>query len=128
MRLRMLSMFAMLFVFCTGAVLAQTTSGSITGTVVDPQQAAVANATVTVTEEGKSFSLTATTDGEGRFVLPLVPPGTYTIVVEAAGFKKQERKGVMLFANDKLSLGNLSLAVGAVTETVTVTREATPVQ
>ncbi|HKZ78573.1 MAG TPA: carboxypeptidase regulatory-like domain-containing protein [Pyrinomonadaceae bacterium] len=128
MRLRMLSMFAMLFVFCTGAVLAQTTSGSITGTVVDPQQAAVANATVTVTEEGKSFSLTATTDGEGRFVLPLVPPGTYTIVVEAAGFKKQERKGVMLFANDKLSLGNLSLAVGAVTETVTVTSEATPVQ
>lgn len=128
MRLRMLSMFAMLFVLCAGAALAQTTSGSITGTVVDPQQSAVANATVTVTEEGKTYSLTATTDGEGRFVFPIVPPGTYTMIVEAAGFKKQERKGITLVANDRLALGNLSLEVGAVTETIVVTGEATPIQ
>lgn len=128
MRIKILSLFILLFVLCTGAILAQTTSGSITGTVVDPQEAAVANATVKVTEEGKSFSLTATTDDEGRFVFPIVPPGTYTISVEATGFKKQERKGVTLVSNDKLSLGNLNLEVGTPTETVNVTSEVTLVQ
>ncbi len=124
MRLRMLSMFTMFFVLCAGAIIAQTTSGSITGTVVDPQQSAVANATVTVTEEGKSYSLTAVTDGEGRFVFPIVPPGTYTLSIEATDFKKQQRQGVTLVSNDRLSLGNLDLEVGAVTETVQVTSGA----
>ena len=128
MRLRMLSMFIILFVLCAGAGLAQTTSGSITGTVVDQQQAVVANATVTISEEGKRYSLTATTDGEGRFVFPIVPPGTYTLVVKASGFKTQERKGVTLVSNDRLSLGNVDLEVGSPTETVNVTSEATPIQ
>ncbi|MEW6127371.1 MAG: carboxypeptidase regulatory-like domain-containing protein [Acidobacteriota bacterium] len=128
MRLKILSIFTMLCVLCTAPGLAQTTSGSITGTIVDQQQSAIANATVTATEESKGFSLTAITDNEGRFVLPQVPPGTYTLRIEASGFKSQERKAITLIANDRLTLGNLSLEVGAVTETVSVTSEATPIQ
>src|SRR6266478_7523894 len=99
------------------SVAAQTTSGSITGNVVDAHRSAVANATVTITDVDKGFTQTATTDEQGRFVFPQVPPGTFDIVIEATGFKKQERKSLALVSNDKLSLGNMMLEVGAVTET-----------
>ncbi len=56
MRMKIMSIAILFLVFSTGAILAQTTSGSITGTVVDPQSAAVANATVTIYEEGRIIS------------------------------------------------------------------------
>ena len=128
MCIRTLTIAVLVFVLCAATIMAQSTSGSITGTVVDQQSAAIANATVKVTEEGRTYTLTATTDGEGRFVFPIVSPGTYTLSVEVAGFKKQERKGVTLVLNDKLSLGNLTLEVGSPTETVEVQAEATLIQ
>ncbi|HKX31791.1 MAG TPA: carboxypeptidase-like regulatory domain-containing protein, partial [Blastocatellia bacterium] len=106
----------------------QTTSGSIAGTVNDAQQAAIAKATVRVTDQSKGFSQAATTDGEGRFVFPQLPPGTYTVSVEASGFKKLQRSGLTLVANDKLAIGDLTLEVGATSEMVTVTGEATLIQ
>ncbi|HXQ37482.1 MAG TPA: carboxypeptidase-like regulatory domain-containing protein, partial [Anaerolineales bacterium] len=127
MRIRILSIFVLMFVLCFGVVLAQTTSGSITGNVVDAQRSAIANAIVTITDVNKGFTQTAKTDEEGRFVFPQVPPGTFDIVIEVTGFKKQERK-VALVSNDKLALGNMMLEVGAVTETVEVTAEATLIQ
>ncbi|MGE0100882.1 MAG: carboxypeptidase regulatory-like domain-containing protein [Blastocatellales bacterium] len=120
--------FLLLIVVCAGTGVAQTTSGSISGTVFDLQQAAVANATVTATEKSKGFILTATTDQEGRFVFPQVAPGTYSIRIEAAAFKKLELTGIVLISNDKLNLGNLALEVGIVGETVTITGEATLIQ
>src|SRR5262245_25041424 len=108
--------------------VAQTTSGSIAGSVNDPNNAAIGGATVSLHDEAKAFSLNATTDKEGRFVFPTVPPSTYKLTVEAKGFKKMERTGILLVANDKQSLGDLTLEVGAANETVTVTAEATLVQ
>ncbi len=58
------------------SVAAQTTSGSITGNVVDPRQAAIPNTTVTITDVNKGFTQTVTSDDEGRFVFAQVPPGT----------------------------------------------------
>jgi hypothetical protein len=127
MRLPKLFLFALLAALsATG--FAQTTSGSIAGNVTDPNQAAISNATVKVTDEAKGFSLTATTDSEGRFVFPQVPPGTYKLTIEATGFKKLERTGILLVANDKLTLGDITIQVGATSETVTITAEATQVQ
>src|SRR5215470_5156990 len=94
--------FSSLFVLTlalAAVTAAQTTSGSITGTVTDPNQAAIASATVKITDESKSFTISATTDGDGRFVFPQVPPGAYKMSIEATGFKKLERTGILLVAN-----------------------------
>lgn len=128
MFLKKLFMFCLLALLCTGASLAQTTSGSIAGSIVDQQQAAVANARVTISDEAKAFTQTATTDSDGRFVFPALPPGTYTLSAEAAGFKKLQRTHLLLVANDRLTLGDLAMEVGATNETVTVTAEATQLQ
>ena len=125
--IRFSSLFVLALAMAT-VVAAQTTSGSIAGNITDPNQAAVSNATVKISDESKSFTLSATTDVEGRFVFPQVPPGTYKLSVEASGFKKLERTGIQLVANDKLTLGDIVVQVGATSETVTVTAEATLVQ
>lgn len=127
-RIKILVTLFILALAFTGTALSQTTSGSIAGNLTDPNQAAIAGATVTVTDDAKSFSQSATTDKEGRFVFPTLPPGTYRLTVEAKGFKKAERTGLLLVANDKLALGDIALEVGAASETVTVTAEATLVQ
>src|ERR1022692_3853633 len=99
---------------------AQTTSGYISGTVVDIQHAAVPNATVTANEDEKKYTLTTKSDGEGRFVFPQVAPGTYRITVQAPGFKEREQRNVVVNANDRIALGDMMAEVGAVTEHVEV--------
>ena len=128
MHIQKLLMFALLIVFGAASSFAQTTSGSITGNVNDQQQAAVNGATVVITDEARGFSQTATTDKEGRFVFPTLPPSTYKLTIEAKGFKKSERTNLLLVANDKLSLGDIGLEVGGANETITITAEATLVQ
>src|SRR5215472_8987156 len=103
---------------------AQTSSGSIAGMVVDPQHAAVTNATVTLMEPERKTSVATKTDNEGRFVFPQVLPGRYTIIVENPGFKKAERRDVNLLANDKISAGVITLEVGTVSESIEISAEA----
>lgn len=128
MRMKLFFLFALLVVLSTGASFAQTTSGSIAGNITDSQQAAVANATVTITDEARAFTQTVTADSSGRFVFPTLSPSTYKLTIEAKGFKKMERTGMLLVANDKLTLGDVALEVGGANETVTITAEATLVQ
>ena len=109
--IKSLTCFFIFVLVLTPLGTAQTTSGSIAGSVIDQQQAAITNATVTVADETKGFSLSATTDKEGRFVFPQLPPGTYTLSVDAKGFKKLQRAGIALVANDKLALGDLPTSV-----------------
>jgi hypothetical protein len=98
----------------------QTTSGSISGTVLDSEQGSIAGATVTLTEPSKSVTLAANTNVAGGFVFAQISPGTYTLTVENPGFKKLERTGVVLNANDKLDIGRLAMVLGAVSESVEV--------
>ncbi len=99
---------------------AQNITGSMTGRVVDPQGSAVPNATVMATESAKRVTITTKTTDQGEFNLAGLLPGNYTVSVEAAGFKKLDRPNIPLNAQDKLALGNLSLEVGAVTESIEI--------
>ena len=109
-------------------VYAQNITGSMSGRVVDQQGAVVGNATVTAVETNKRVnSVTKTTDS-GEFTLAGLPPGNYTVEVLATGFKKLERVNIPLDAQDKLALGDLTMSVGAVTESIEVSATAALLQ
>ena len=118
--MRKATLFVLVATLVPLASNAQTTSGSISGTVVDSQQASIPGATVTLTEPSRGVTLTATTNAAGGFVFAQVLPGNYTVTAEAPGFKKLERTGVVLSANDKLDVGSLAMVVGNVSDSVEV--------
>ena len=99
--------------------LAQTTAGRILGTVTDPSGAAVAGASVVVTDVQRGTSRALTTDDSGGYAAPDLQPGTYKIRVEAKGFKTTERPNVVIeVATDVRA--DFALQTGQVTETVVV--------
>lgn len=102
---------------------AQNQNGSLSGYVYDAQHGVVPNATVTATAHDTKTSYKATSDDQGHFAILDVPPGTYDLSVNATGFKALLQQGVTLHVNEKLALPDFALAVGTVTETVTVTTQ-----
>jgi hypothetical protein len=107
---------------------AQTTTGVISGTVVDPQGQVVPGATVTVTNEATTDARTATTDAErGSFQVTGLTPGTYTVRVALQGFGAFERKGVVVSSSERVSIGNVALVVGNISDTITVEARGTQV-
>ena len=104
---------------CSLPVLAQSTAGRILGTITDQSGAAVAGATVVVTDVQRGSSRTLTTDESGAYAVPDLQPGTYKIHVEAKGFKTSERPNVGVeVATDVRA--DFALQPGQVTETVTI--------
>src|SRR5258708_17465520 len=117
---RSATVFLFLTVF-TIAPLACGQNGVIQGIVTDSQGSAIPAAKVAAKDQAKGLVTRATVSGEdGAFELGPLPPATYTLTVEAKGFKSLERRGLLLDLNQTLSLGTLTLQVGAVTESVTV--------
>jgi Carboxypeptidase regulatory-like domain/TonB-dependent Receptor Plug Domain len=98
-------------------------NGSISGAVKDSKGGMIPGATVTVADRAEAVSQTEHTSAEGSFVFPQLPPGTYTITVEMAGFKKIEKSDVVLPVASKVNVGDIVLEVGSVSETVTVQAE-----
>jgi hypothetical protein len=118
---------AIVYLACAPA-LAQVTSGTIFGTVKDPTGAVVNDAAVTISNPATGLTRHVTTSADGAFVAPNLLPGTYTITVEAKGFKKVETTGVVLSAADKLNVGDIVLTMGAATESVNVTADVGQIQ
>src|SRR6266699_1446688 len=104
-----------------------TTVGTISGTVRDEKGAVVPKAEVSVQGEGTGISRTVTSDDNGFYLVPSVPAGRYTITTAPSGFKKTVASGVELHVAEN-KVVNLDLQVGQVSETVTVTSEAAPVE
>ncbi len=98
---------------------AQVTTGTIVGTVKDPQGGAVPGASVTITNLGKGTASTHTTDAAGSFMAPFMIPGSYDVAVELAGFRKWVHKGVVLQVNQRARV-DATLEVGGLTESTEV--------
>ena len=109
--------------FCAGPAFAQSTFGTLVGTVKDPSGSVVAGCIVTVTNAGTSAQRSTTTDKEGGYVLVNMEPGTYQIVMQAPGFQPTTVKAVELLARDTVRTdGNLTVAGEA--QSVSVSAEA----
>jgi hypothetical protein len=106
---------------------AQTPTGTLQGTVVDPSGGAVSGATITVVNTATNEKRGLTTDAAGRYVLPFVLPGVYTVTAEAKGFTTQTVENVRIEVSQNRSI-DFKLQVGAVSQSVSVEAAATPLE
>jgi hypothetical protein len=120
---------ALLFGISMPPAVAQLTLGVVSGSVRDQQAAAVPGATITLTSETRGTKLpVVTSETSGDFVIPNVPPDTYTLEIAHQGFKTVRRSGLAVSPGDRIGLGTLPLEVGTTSESVTVTAEAQMLQ
>jgi len=112
--------------FFVGALiaLAQTDRGTITGTIIDPTGAVVANASIEAKNVANGQTYTATSTQTGNYTLPQLPAGSYEVTVNVQGFKKYTRQGLSLAPTQAMRI-DISLEVGTSAESVTITAEAT---
>lgn len=102
------------------AANAQQSSGSIRGVVRDAQGGLVPGAKVTLIDIAQGDNREVVTNTEGVYFFNPLKPALYRLMVEASGFKRYERSEIRVSANDRLDIPDISLAVGAVSDSITV--------
>ncbi|MEZ5356161.1 MAG: TonB-dependent receptor [Bryobacteraceae bacterium] len=105
------------------SAVAQEYRATLSGRITDPQGAVVPGVKVIATqiETGSKFQ---TASGEdGLYTIPFLPPASYRVTAEAGGFKKYDRTGITLGANEKVGL-DIEMAIGEMTETISISAEA----
>src|SRR5216684_8335741 len=106
-------------------VRGQAVNATLLGTVTDSSGAAAANVRLTITETNTGITRTSQTNESGNYVVPDLPPGTYTVTAELPGFKRASRPAIDVVVNTSQRV-DLVLQPGNVSETVTVEVE-TPI-
>ena len=115
------------FLIAAAAAAWGQTTATIVGTVTDPSGAVAPNVSITVTSEGTGLTRTTLTSQSGNYAVPLLPVGVYSVTAEAPGFKKKTSTGIVLEVNQEPRV-DIVLEVGAATDTVTVSAEASVLQ
>ena len=116
--------FLLLLVLSAGIAWAQGVSSTVKGTVVDPSQASVPSAQCTLTDQSTGRVLKAVSSADGAFTFPSALPRTYTLKIQATGFKTLVVESIVVNANEIRTLGNVTLQVGEVRDTISVSTEA----
>src|SRR6476659_4037640 len=124
---RLTSLFALsLIIGFAGAVSAQVTTGTISGSVADPNGAVVQGANVTATNLDTSSSRSTTSDSDGHFAFTLLPPGRYRVDVTAQGFQDYQSESVVNIT--QTTTLEVRLGLTGTTATVVVAAETPIVQ
>jgi hypothetical protein len=100
--------------------LAQQITGAVSGTVKDTQGAMISSATVKASNVATGLSRSTKTGAGGTYLIQYLPVGTYSVEVSAPGFKRFVQKSLVLTVDETQTL-NITLTIGARTQTVTVT-------
>jgi hypothetical protein len=123
--------YAFAFLAClstlTGVIYAQTAAATINGTVTDSAGATVADAQITITNQGTTTRTTTNTTGDGSFSMTGLASGTYDVTVTKTGFQTYTEKNLYVGPATTRTV-NASLTVGQVTSQVTVEAAAVQVQ
>ena len=125
---RFLRVLAVSFLFCFAAMLlssplaAQSTFGSISGTVMDASGSAVADSQVTLTSVATSAKQTFTTGPDGLYSFVNLNPGAYTLEADKTGFKHFKRESVIVQVQQAVRI-DVPMELGAVNQTIEVTAE-----
>lgn len=123
-KLATVTITALLLSLCANA---QTSTGTITGTITDSTGAVVPSAKVVITNAGTNAKIEVASNEEGNYTAPLLPPGAYGVSVMAQGFKSFEQSGIQLRVQQQARV-NIILQVGGVSESVSVTADAAVVE
>ncbi len=116
----------LLLVGWTGEATAQVTTARLEGFIKDQTDAVIPGVTVIATREGTNITYDAVSNDTGLYIFPSLPPGSYSLKAEMAGFKLSQAEGVRLEVGDTRTL-HINLEAGGVSETVRVTSQATTV-
>ncbi len=108
-------------------VHAQVAGGTITGTLVDGSERVIPNATISITNTATGINRTVTTNEDGLYIAPNLVPATYVLRYAAPGFKSEEKRQIELTVGATVTI-NMTMQVGATSETVEVQTEAPDVQ
>jgi hypothetical protein len=107
--------------------MGQTVTGSLVGIVVDPTGSVIPDVKIQLTNQGTAATSAATADSSGVFRFPNLNPATYSVSVQATGFKTRIVKDITVGLSENRDLGRLALDIGNVTDEITVTAEAASV-
>lgn len=123
---RPISFAYLIITFCALSTVAysQANSGTITGTVFDPQEAVIPGVTVTFTQVDQGVTRNGLTNNSGLYEAKFLPIGPYAVSVEHTGFKKQVKTGLVLTVGQTMRV-DFRLEVGGETQTVEVTADVT---
>jgi hypothetical protein len=112
-----------LLIALPGLAAGQATTGTVRGTVRDPQGAVVPGVAVSVRNTDTNIARTAVTGDRGEYLVTNLPTGNYEVVAELTGFTKIVRAGITLAVNQD-AVVDVTLTPGGITETVSVTSDA----
>src|SRR5437867_1600046 len=107
----------------SGAAFGQTAAASLQGTITDPSKAVIPQAQIEVRNVGTGAVWNVGVDAEGHYLVPLLPPGEYQLIVTAPGFQKVTHTGIHL-AVGQTAVVDAQLKIGATSTEVTVTSDA----
>ena len=118
---------ALFLIASTVFVLAQTTNGGIQGAVTDPSGATIGGAQITGRNLDTGLTISTVTSNAGLYSLANLPPGRYTVTVEAPNLKKYSREGVTVQTDATVAL-DVQMQLGAVSDSVTVAADASQLE
>ncbi len=119
-----LVLLAVLLLLCAAPVWGQSQNSSLSGQVTDKTGAAIPQASVSLSSTERHIPQATATDSEGRYSFPNNPPGTYTLTIDATGFKSYVKNGIELVVSSPRR-EDAQLEVGDATTKIEVTAEAT---